>query len=289
MKLGKSSIQINCELPLCLLSDHNTALNDYDFVLFHLYQSSPAYRQYYEGLRKTHPDRKMILDNSAYEYFITGGSLDIPSFIEAIKNLRPDFFLLPDVLMDKKATLDGIARFWEIAGPENESFFLRALVVSQGNTEEEIVESWKEYINRGYRNLAIPFHNSFFREMGKTRGFIRDIWADQFDNQLDADKEYAIGRCNLIHKYQDFLRENFGYIHLLGSHNPWEKAVHDYWSPGTIDSMDTGYPVKTGIEGYELFQEPTKPSIIIDDFLEADLDISVRQRIIRNIRTFKSL
>ena len=36
-------LKINCELPKCMLEDNNE-LNEYDFVLFHLYIKDAEYR-----------------------------------------------------------------------------------------------------------------------------------------------------------------------------------------------------------------------------------------------------
>jgi hypothetical protein len=54
-----------------------------------------------------------------------------------------------------------------------------------------------------------------------------------------------------------------------------------------INTMDTGYPVKCAIEGYKLFKEPHKPNIIIDDFLNKDLDC--KELIADNVLIFKNL
>ena len=59
------------------------------------------------------------------------------------------------------------------------------------------------------------------------------------------------------------LLKKFDHVHLLGSHCPYEKRMHPDW----IKTFDTGYPVKCGIAGCELFKESVKPDIIIDDFM----------------------
>ena len=55
----------NSELPNTLLH-LNMELNDYDFVLYHLLKSNEKYKQWAYNQRKNHPNRMMILDNSAY-------------------------------------------------------------------------------------------------------------------------------------------------------------------------------------------------------------------------------
>ena len=53
--------------------------------------------------------------------------------------------------------------------------------------------------------------------------------------------------------------------------------------------MDTGYPVKCAILGVELGKDFEKPNIIIDDFLDKDLDDQTKLLIESNVLTFKNM
>jgi hypothetical protein len=53
--------------------------------------------------------------------------------------------------------------------------------------------------------------------------------------------------------------------------------------------MDTGYPVKCALEGYELGKEPHKPDVIIDEFLNKELDQSTKELIANNVLIFRLL
>jgi hypothetical protein len=53
--------------------------------------------------------------------------------------------------------------------------------------------------------------------------------------------------------------------------------------------MDTGYPVKCALEGYELGKEPHKPNVIIDEFLDKELDKGTKQLIRENVLKFRHL
>ena len=81
-------MRTNCELPLCML-DENNELNDLDFVLFHLIKTNPTYRQWVYDQRRLHPERTMILDNSAYEFFVKGETLDLDEYVELVNDLQP--------------------------------------------------------------------------------------------------------------------------------------------------------------------------------------------------------
>jgi hypothetical protein len=101
---------INSELPICML-DRNNDLNEYDFVLFHLYISNKEYREFYWKQRLSQPNRLMILDNSAYEFFIKGETLDMDTFVRVINELQPDMYILPDTLMNMDKTLKDTREF----------------------------------------------------------------------------------------------------------------------------------------------------------------------------------
>ena len=105
-------MKTNSELPLSLLQDLNQSLNDYDFVLFNLYISNEEYRDYYKELRQQDPDRLMIMDNSAYELYKSGKSLDLKEYHDAILDLQPDIYIVPDTLMNMAETLQK-AQQWQ--------------------------------------------------------------------------------------------------------------------------------------------------------------------------------
>lgn len=289
--MNMNRIKINSELPLTML-DRNLELNEYDFVLFHLYKEFPAYREYYKKLRETHPDRIMIFDNSAYEFFVKGERLDLNEFANAVIDLCPDYYILPDKLMDKRETLDMTYTF--LAVYEND--IIRAfantgkhvpkpLAVAQGNTPNDLFGCLLRYHEDRIRNIALPFHNSFFKnEYSQT-------YADRMRlefGKLTEDHRYMLGRHWFIASAK-LLLQTFEYVHLLGSHCPFEKRLYEEAGWDFIKSIDTGYPVKCAIAGYELFKEPEKPNIIIDEFMCTPLTDEQKSLINININKFKEL
>lgn len=265
----------NCELPKCMM-DQNIVLNDYDFVLFHLYCSDTDYKQYYLDMRSAHPEDLMILDNSAYEFFVKGGMLDLDAYKSAIEELKPDIYILPDRLMDKDFTLSGVRAFLERAPSTS-----RPMGVLQGATAQEMLECVHEYKELGIEYVAVPFHNSFFREI-EPHPYLSDSWR-LVRGKITDDDRYALGRIQFILDNMKELNKNFKYVHILGSHNPLEAA----WYKDVVDSMDTGYPVKCAIAGCILGEERSKPDIIIDDFFKQNLDDDTKDLIARNIRKFE--
>lgn len=274
-------IKTNCELPKDLI-DKNLELNSMDLVLFHLYDSYEWYREYYKNLRKTHPNRTMILDNSEYEYFVKGIELDLNRYCEVINELNPDYYILPDVLMDREGTMEKIDEFNRI---HKDSIKVQSIPmgVIQGNSSIDFSLCAQEMYGMGIKNIAIPFHNSFFKEMDVIDS-IKNYFKYNYQDRCEDDIKYSMGRVAWIMGCARMLKQ-FDYIHVLGSHCPIEKFFYNY----IVNSMDTGYPVKCGIAGYELLKEPHKPNIIIDDFLEDKLDESKKSLIEKNIEVFKNM
>ena len=283
-------ININCELPLGMLKTHNTKLNDMDFVLFHLFQHYPdSYGKYYLDLRNKNSNRIMILDNSAYEFYIKGEELDWDAYINTIYKLKPDYFILPDTLMNYQKTIEETTSFLTIDYANEikelkEKYNIQPMAVLQGNSTLDFLNCIMSYADLGIKSIAIPFHNSFLAD---DYGKVSDIdWGEFSKYNLDLpknqkvkkvesetkkemdgstkivdklvdklDNNYARGRINWIHRYYHFLNRFFDYIHLLGSHNPGEINFYKDLKKNSsgdllISSMDTGYPVKLTIDSY---------------------------------------
>lgn len=277
-------MKTNSELPLSLLQDLNLGLNDYDFVLFNLYESNEEYREYYKRMRQDEPDRLMIMDNSAYELYISGKALDLEAYKEAILDLQPDIYIMPDTLMDMTETLKK-AEGWQSLGFKEalDKAGILPMYVAQGSSFDEMVYCAMEYYETYKAEcVAVPFHNSFFKEI-KASQQIKNEFIERM-GKMNDDMRYAMGRVQFLSDY-DHVFKRFGYVHLLGSHHPLEK--HFYNSMEWIKSMDTSYPVKCALEGHVLFNEPHKPDSVIDDWLTQEIDPKTRQLIVYNVQKFK--
>lgn len=279
-------IKFNSELPNNLLNI-NTKLNDYDFVLYHLFIKDNVYRNYYIELRKKYPHRDMIFDNSAYEFYKNGNILDINNFLKIVKFLKPDYFILPDTLMNQSKTIKDT--FDTLKYIKNDKIYKnilcnsRPMAVIQGNTEKEFLKCLKIYKNNGIDNICIPFHNNIFFELGKNNNEYVNLF-NTFYKNIFEDIYYAAGRVYFLTKNKEYLLKHFKHIHILGSHCPFEKL---YYSD--FHTMDSGYPVKCGILNIKLGEENKKPDFIIDEFLNAKLNYDQKQCIINNINIIKNL
>ena len=288
MNPNTRNITTNCELPWCMLEPFNESLNTMDLILFHLCEEYEEYKEYYKNLIKRSPERVSILDNSAYEFFIKRQVLDLDRYCEIINELNPTYYILPDELMDYDMTLDKINQFIKNYMTKI-TVNSQQIIVVKGNTSEEFVELYDEVFENHKtlkRNIAIPFHNSFFKTLPVDSIVIKTFEHMLKDKKIlgSEDVQYAMGRVQWIlnHKY---LLKNCDYIHILGSHCPLEKLFYN----GLVNSMDTGYPVKCGVKGYNLFDEPSKPDIIIDEFFKSTFDDNAKTIIKNNIIRFSKM
>jgi hypothetical protein len=185
--------------------------------------------------------------------------------------------------MNREKTLNDTIKFMfkmAGAGPTN----AKPLAVAQGATIEEMLDCLETYKIWGIENIALPFHNTFFKHLGSAaQEDIRNEFMKVYPGPATEDILYAMGRVQFVIENEHILKQ-FKYVHFLGSHCPLEKVFYkDY------DSMDTGYPVKLAIVGDLLFEEKSKPNIIIDEFLNDDLDIETKELIELNIEKFKKI
>ena len=268
-------IKTNCELPLTLLSK-NLDLNEMDLVLFHLFIENEEYKNYYLSLRKEHPERTMILDNSGYEFWVRGEVLDLKKYSEVIKELRPDYYILPDTLMDCNKTLIDAGNLLKEYNFESS----KPMAVIQGNSEIEMVYCLMKFLQMNVQSIAVPFHNTFFKHMRIDMDIIEKFLKEY--STINEDILYAMGRVQFVRNITKEL-EDVDYIHLLGSHCPYEKVFYTNYN-----SMDTGYPVKCAICGVNLGKETSKPNNIIDDFFTEDLDEVTKILIELNVNKFKN-
>lgn len=266
---------ISHEIPICLLEE-SLKFNDYDFILNHLLDKHPKYKEFYLN----NSQRTSILDNSSYEYFINGQEFDEENFIKNIKELQPTYYLIPDVLMDSEKTMELFEKWKHIN--KYEFVNCKKIAVVQGKTLKEWLDCYLFYWKnqQHFDKVAISFHYEFFKTLAGSYNEVEDI-------------SYALGRFNLL----NFLVDNDMIMkkpyHLLGSHiGGIEFCWYKQRQFNFIETIDTGYPVKFGIKKILTSdlkkQTKIKPNIILDDFIDKELTEIQIKTILKNIKTFKT-
>jgi len=135
---------ISHEVPRSLLKQ-SRAFNDYDYAFAHLY-TDPDFLAFYK--ESVDLGRKVLLDNSAFE--LGAGIFD--TFGDIVADLKPTWYVVPDVRHDGPATIASYERFIEkfpgLPGT--------AICAIQGDSFEALADCYKFMIEKT-KKIAIPF------------------------------------------------------------------------------------------------------------------------------------
>tara|TARA_R110002020_G_scaffold435510_2_gene645692 strand:+ start:625 stop:1413 length:789 start_codon:yes stop_codon:yes gene_type:complete len=256
---------VSHESPISILKDSRD-YNDYDYALVHLFETHPEYYNFFKDSKKL--GRQVLLDNSIFEL---GKSFDSIKFAKYVKELKPNFYIVPDVLEDGYETIKSFHNF------VNEYTDLPGLKIGvvQGKTYDELVDCYK-YMSDNADYIAISFDYSYYLVTGLGKSKL---------------ERYSSGRYNFIN---DLKREgiwnNYKPHHLLGC--SLAKEFNLYNNDRTIRSVDTSNPVVAGIKelrynGNLGLQD--KPSIKLADLIDHQVTDSEMENIEYNVNEFKGI
>ncbi len=256
---------VSHESPISIL-DKSREYNDYDYALVHLFETHPEYYEFFKTSVKV--GRQVLLDNSIFEL---GESFDQDKFAKYVKELKPNYYIVPDVLEDGYSTIHSfhnfIKKYPDLPGLK--------IGVVQGKTYDELVDCYK-YMSDHADYIAISFDYSYYvaTGIGKTKL-----------------ERFSSGRYSLI---QDLKREGiwnkFKPHHLLGC--SLAKEFNLYRDDPSIRSVDTSNPVVAGIK--ELRYNGNlglndKPSIKLADLIDHEVTDTEIEDIEYNVKEFKKI
>ena len=257
-------MKIAHEAPLSIF-DKVQELTDYDYFLVHLFEENEEY------LAKAHEcvskGRETILDNSIFEL---GHAWNASRFAHWVNEMKPTYYIVPDVLDDCDKTIDSFERFMK----EYPDLPGQTIAVAQGSTYNDLVLCYNYLANDDrVDKIAMSFDSPFFQEYGG-------------DNQY---YKMMNGRQHTINKMlEEGVINTSKPHHLLGCGLPQEfKAYKNYdW----IDSLDTSNPVIHGIKGmwYDSQGLTNKQSVKLYTMMNDDVN-DMWGVIEYNIKTFRSL
>ena len=135
---------ISHEVPRCLLKQ-SRSFNAYDYAFAHLY-NDPDFHLFYK--ESVDLGRKVLLDNSAFE--LGAGIFD--TFGDIIVDLKPTWYVVPDVRHDGPATIASYEKFIKTF-PDLPGTSICAI---QGETFEDLADCYKFMIEKTAK-IAIPF------------------------------------------------------------------------------------------------------------------------------------
>jgi hypothetical protein len=262
---------ISHESPISMLSQSRT-YNDYDYALVHLFDTHPEYYNFFKASLAS--NREVLLDNSIFEL---KHSFEPTKYSKYIEELKPTYFIVPDVLEDAYATIESYGQFVKSFNG------LPGLKIGavQGSTYQEIVECYK-YMSEHADYIAISFDFSWYQQIGVSQS--------KLPHTAKLER-MCTGRQKLIDM---LMKDNYWNYkkphHLLGCSLAREFSA--YTSIKSIRSVDTSNPIVAAIHnlpyvtGIGLY---SKPSTLLADLIDVNLDSDQIDLLHSNVKKFKQI
>lgn len=275
-------IKINHETPFEMMKDVKS-YTDYDYCLVHLCKDNPEYKKYFLDRK----NRELILDNSVFELEIP---FDKEEFIKGINEINPTYYIVPDFLDDKEATIQSMEDWIKNFAPKitTKSKIIGSI---QGRTLKELKDCYV-YMSekKEVEKIAITFNSLAYQEICK------DI------DLPKAGEDFVPNESNLLRWMEG--RQRF--ISFLVAEGLWnnEKPHHllgcgyirEFQYPLyhriSIDTLDTSSPTIHGLCNLKYDKKlgnVQKPSMKLCEHLNDRLNSKQRRLILHNIKTFAEI
>ena len=258
---------VSHESPISML-DESRSYNDYDYALVHLFEEEPEYYNFFKVSKTL--GREVLLDNSIFEL---GHAFDAKKFAKYVEELKPTYYVVPDVLEDSQQTCSSFNKF-TLNYPDLPGL---KIGVVQGKTYQELVECYRFMANHA-DYIAISFDYSWYQT----------IAFDDFGCKLQQQMK---GRRRFIKMLIDDGMWDYGKPHhLLGCSLAQE--FKDYKFVKGIRSVDTSNPVVAGLLGKRYYKGIgllDKPKTLLADLINSSVDEESKRDILYNVDEFKKL
>lgn len=227
-------MKVSHESPISIL-EYSMEYNDFDYCLVHLLHQntgSPEQLKYYNFYKfnRLLKDREVLLDNSIFEL---GKAFDSEQFYYSIIDIKPNMFIVPDVLEDSHATIQSFKDFDIRKKAIKHTFQTRAIGAIQGKNWHELTECYK-FMADNADMIAISFDFSYYQITGQgwhhlerwctgRQRFIQDlinsgIWR--------WDKPHHLLGCSLAKEFRYYIDKNIFNIVSCDTSNPIVAAIH---------------------------------------------------------------
>ena len=283
---------VSHESPISMLED-SREYNDYDYALVHLFETHPEYYSFFK--QSLLQGREVLLDNSIFEL---GHSFDPSKYAEYVKELKPTYYIVPDVLEDSQKTISSFHKF-KMQYPDLPGL---TIGVVQGKTYQQLVKCYK-YMSQHADYIAISFDYSWYKTIGHYESIERprvvmDVEDKSMYDKLHKQDEHrtvlellADGRRKFINMLiDDGIWNHNKPHHLLGNSLPQE--MKHYTDIKSIRSVDTSNPVVAGIKGIRYIKDYgmiQKPSTMLADLIDHEVTEDEKFDINYNVQQYKQL
>jgi hypothetical protein len=224
-------MKVSHESPISIL-DYSKNYNDFDYALVHLFETHPDYYNYFKTARSVY-NREVLLDNSIFEL---GKAFDSDKFLAAAIDIKPNMFIVPDVLEETVHTVNSFSQ-WQQSGKINEIkqyCITRAIGAVQGKTWNDLLACY-QFMADSADMVAISFDFSYYEVTGEG-GTKLDRWCSgrqRFISQLiDSgawrwDKPHHLLGCSLAKEFRYYVENNIHNIVSCDTSNPIVAAIHN--------------------------------------------------------------
>lgn len=261
---GKTRMKRFHEAPISIFKEVQKVTSG-DYALVHLFEENKQYLEMFEKARDE--GREIILDNSVFEL---GESFRSSDFAFWVRNFRPTWYIVPDVLNDAHATVrrfkSFIKKFPNLPG--------KRIGVVQCSSVDEAAWCYK-MLEPDCDMVAFSFDSDFYTQ----QLHLKTKWHSMMMGRkylLEGLRDSGVININKPH-------------HLLGCALPQEFAMYKEKGWEWIYSVDTSNPVVHGLyniryteEGLDV-KESTKLCTLIDSIPTE----SQKEDIFYNIEQFR--
>lgn len=267
-------MKVSHESPISILND-SRMYNDFDYALVHLFETHPAYYEYFKSARDLY-DREVLLDNSIFEL---GKAFDTDKFLAAAIDLKPNMFIVPDVLESTAETVQSFHN-WLTTGKiaqVKDHCVTKAIGAVQGKTWNELIGCYK-FMADNADMIAISFDFSYYDITGE--GFTKyERWCSgrqRFISQLiekgiwNWNKPHHLLGCSLAREFRYYVDNNIYNIVSCDTSNPIVAAIHDL-------KYDADYGL------------PDKPSTKLADLIDYNFSVDQLKLVNYNTSMFKKI
>ena len=221
-------------------------------------------------------NREVLLDNSIFEL---GHAFDSDKFLAAAIDLKPNMFIVPDVLEDGMRTRQSYTD-WELLGRTQsikDVCITKAIGAVQGKTWQELIDCYK-FMSDHADMIAISFDFSYYEVTGEGNTKL-DKWCSgrqRFISQLiergiwDWSKPHHLLGCSLAKEFRYYVDHNIHNIVSCDTSNPIVAAIHNI-------RYDADYGL------------PNKPSTKLADLIEYEFNIDQLEIVNYNTSMFKKI
>ncbi|MBC8416900.1 hypothetical protein H8E06_01045 [bacterium] len=258
---------VSHESPIELFEE-SLNYNDYQYCLVHLMEENEEYRDWFMTVNKRF-GADVLLDNSIFEL---GESFDPEKYGYWLNQIKPNYYIIPDVLENVYGTIDKWERWVEPPGVD-----ALKIGVVQGKTWQELTDCYR-FMSEKADYIAISFDYSYYNYTGFG------------DDEL---QRWCSGRQRFIKDLIDEGIWNWNKPHhLLGCSLAKEFKYYVDNRITNIRSCDTSNPIVAALKGLRYNGDlglTQKPSTMLCDLINADVDEDVLELSRYNTTMFKHI